>query len=214
MIALVLAGTPMAYSPLLPATPMSRHLRASRSSNLECQLFSGQWPWSERSEDEQGKFVQHKELEPGCAPLGVVTAGLDDDALEALAETIEGVYEGPDGSIAHVPIAVLSKADLRLRMREVLAGLSERDSVLPDTPASVSVPLILLSGFTTTATSATVRAVRALGLTGGRDDARPMFAVAVPNALDKSFGLLIEEIKGDHLALKPKDEPSRPADEP
>jgi hypothetical protein len=28
-----------------------------------------------------------------------------------------------------------------------------------------------------------------------------MFAVAVPNALDKSFGLLIDEIEGDHLAL-------------
>ena len=102
---------------------------------------------------------------------------------------------------AHVPIAVLAKGDLRLRLRDVLGQLNERDSVLPDQPSTPKVPLVLLSGFSTVATSATVRAVRALGLTGGQSgEERPMFAVAVPNALDKPLSVLIDEISGDHLA--------------
>ena len=177
----------------------------SRATLPTCQLFGGKWPWDKQQQqqpdEERGKFVQHKDLEPGCAPLGVVTAGLSEDALEVLAETIESVYEGPDGVFAHVPIAVLSKADWSRTMREVLSDLSERDSVLPERPLQPRVPLVLLSGFSTTATSVTVRSIRALGLTGGSDDVQPMFAVAVPNALDKSFGLLIDEIEGDHRAL-------------
>ena len=167
------------------------------------------WPWEQQpggadedADDERGKFKRQSELEPGCAPLGMITAGFDDEALEALAMTVEDVYEGPDGEeMAHVPIAVLSKSDLRLKLRDVLAKIDERDSVLPDVPAQPRVPLVLLSGFSTTAVSATVRALRGLELTGGVDGVRPMFAVAVPNALDKSFGLLIDEIEGDHLAL-------------
>ena len=183
---------------------------AGRSRPPTCQLGNIRWPWEQQpgggadddADDERGKFKRQSELEPGCAPLGVVTAGFDDDALEALAMTVEDLYEGPDGEeMAHVPIAVLSKSDLRLRLRDVLAKIDERDSVLPDAPAQPRVPLVLLSGFSTTAVSATVRALRGLELTGGADGVRPMFAVAVPNALDKSFGLLIDEIEGDHLAL-------------
>ena len=55
--------------------------------------------------------------------------------------------------------------------------------MIPEQPLSPKVPLVLLSGFSTTATSATVRALRASGLTGGALDRPPMFAVAVPNAL-------------------------------
>ena len=61
--------------------------------------------------------------------------------------------------------------------------------------------LVLLSGFSTTQTSATVRALRALDLRGGEDGAqKPMFAVVVPNALTKTLRVLIDEIDGDHRA--------------
>ena len=67
--------------------------------------------------------------------------------------------------------------------------------------------LVMLSGFSTVATSATVRAVRAAGLTGGRDaKQRPMFAVAVPRALDKSLRVLLEELEGDHVANQEENE--------
>ena len=169
-------------------------------------ILGGRWPW-ERDEqpsasDEAGKFMRHADLNPGGAPLGVVCAGFSDDALEAIGETVEAVYRDADGGqMAHVPIAVVGASDLRLPLRRVLAELDARDSVLPDRPASPRVPLVMLSGFSTVATSATVRAIRSLGVTGGADGTcRPMFAVAVPNALDKSLKILLEEIEGDHLA--------------
>ena len=166
-------------------------------------LFDGlQWPWDDKKDAyEPGKFQRHSELQPGCAPLGVVCAGFSEDALEALADVVEYTLMDADGQATkHVPIAVLDKRDLRRRLRDVLAQLDERDSVLPDQPSTPRAPLVLLSGFSSVATSATVRAVRELGLTGGSDDVRPMFAVAVPNALDKPLAVLIEEIEGDHLA--------------
>lgn len=158
---------------------------------------------------EDGKFVRHNELEPGCAPLGVVIAGLGEDELEALADAIDGVFEGPEGSMSAVsiagsmsavPIAVLDQSDLRLKLRDVLATLPDRNFVLPDRPAQPRVPLVLLSGFSTVATSAAVRAIGRLGLRGGSDNVRPMFAAAVPNALDKPWTMLLEELEGDHLA--------------
>jgi hypothetical protein len=167
------------------------------------------WPWSTGSgggDTSEGKFVRHNELAPGCAPLGIVTAGLGEDELEALAETIEGIWQGADvdGPVQHVPIAVLADVDLRLRLRDVLATLSARDSVLPDRLASPRVPLVLLSGFNTVQTSATVRAVRALDLRGGLDNRqKPMLAVAVPNALDKTLRILIEELEGDQRENAP-----------
>ena len=81
------------------------------------------------------------------------------------------------------------------------AKLDERDSVLPDRPCLPVVPLVMLSGFSTTQTSATVRALRSADLRGGENgDAQPMFAVAVPKALSKTLRILIDEIQGDHLA--------------
>ena len=165
-----------------------------RAATPQCTLSGGSWPWEQRQSGEVlfGRFMRHRDLEPGCAPFGVVTAGLSGDALDALTMAIDGVYEGPDGAIAHVPIAVLSSEDLGLRMREVLAGLAERDSVLPETPVQPRIPVVLLSGFSTVAMSATVRAVRALELTGGSEEQRPVLAVAVPNSLDKSLETLLE----------------------
>jgi len=163
------------------------------------------WPWvrpagNSRS-SEVGKFEQHSELSPGCAPLGVLTAGLGGDDLEQLAITVENTFLGPEGqSLSYVPIAVLAKGDLRLRLRDILARLPERDSVLPDRPCIPKVPLVMFSGFNTVQTSAAVRALRALELRGGLGgEQRPMFAVAVPNALDKTLETLIDELEGDHL---------------
>lgn len=147
------------------------------------------------SKDESGKFLRHSDLQPGCAPFGVVVAGLVEDELEEVAACIEGVWQGAAGEpLSHVPIAVLAESDLRLRLRDILADLPARDSVLPDRPASARVPLILLSGFNTVQASATVRAVRALELRG------VAFAVAVPKALSKTLRVLIDELEGDHLA--------------
>ena len=210
IIALLLGPTALAFSH--PSAKFSATLEyaAARHSPPTLQFGDLKWPWEDKKknsdDDERGKFVRQSELEPGCAPLGVVTAGFSEDALETLAMCIESVYEGPDGEMAAVPIAVLSKSDLRLRLREVLANIDERDSVLPGIPAQPRVPLVLLSGFPSVAVSATVRALRGLELTGGGENVRPMFAVAVPNALDKSFSMLIDEIEGDHIALSAKPE--------
>ena len=89
---------------------------------------------------------------------------------------------------------------LRRLKRDVLATLPDRNFVLPDRPAQPRVPLVLLSGFSTVVTSAAVRAIGRLGLRGGSDNVRPMFAAAVPNALDKPWTMLLEELEGDHLA--------------
>ena len=40
--------------------------------------------------------VPHNELSPGCAPLGVLCAGLSEDALEDLADAVESVFKSPD----------------------------------------------------------------------------------------------------------------------
>merc|ERR1712224_387212 len=97
------------------------------------------------------------------------------------------------------PIAALAADDLQLRLRDVLATIKARDSVLPDKPASPRVPLVMFSGFNTVQTSATVRAVRALNLRGGLDDQqRLMLAVVVPNAMNKTLHVLIGELEGDH----------------
>ena len=114
--------------------------------------------------DDEGKFVRHSELNPGCAPLGVLLAGFGEDELEAIAMSIEEVFSGPDGAITHVPIVPLAAGDTRVRLRDVLATLAERDSVLPDSPLRLQAPLVMLSGFNTVQTSAAVRAVGALGL--------------------------------------------------
>lgn len=106
--------------------PVSRASRRTigRALPPATMLFENvRFPWEEeRSAEEPGQFLRHNDLQPGCAPLGVVCAGFDDDALEALAATIEDVMSDADGKpMAHVPIAVLGRSDLRLRLRDVLA---------------------------------------------------------------------------------------------
>ena len=193
----------LSYS-LCGGAPPSRSAVARAPASASMLLNGGRWPWerpAREDDDEAGKFVRHADLQPGCAPLGVVTAGFDDDALEMLADAVETAFAGPDGAISHVPIAVLAQADLRMQLRDVLARLEERDSVLPERPCAPRVPLVLLSGFSTTQTSAMVRALRGTGLRGGEGGQRsPMFAVAVPNALSKTLRVLIDELEGDHLA--------------
>eukprot|EP00965_Chrysotila_dentata_P198116 6178594-Pleurochrysis_carterae.AAC.2 len=157
----------------------------------------------ENADEESGKFRRHSELSPGCSPLGVLCAGLDENQLEAVAEALENVWQGADGTqISHVPIVALSQGDMRpwVKLRSVLAQLQERDSELPARGAAVHVPLVLFSGFNTVQTSAAVRAISVLGLKGGSSQSRPMYAVAVPRALDKSLRVLCDELEGDHNA--------------
>lgn len=199
MAAIVIALTSYAYI-VAPNPPVSSSVH--RGGAVVANLFGGvRWPWEDgEASDEAGKFVRHSELSPGAAPLGAVVCGFDDDSLEALGEAIEGVYDNADGEpIAHVPIAVLAQGDLRLPLRRILSELNNRDSILPDRPLQPNVPLVLLSGFSTVAVSSTVRSLRALELRGGKGQSKPMFAVVVPNALDKSLKVLIDEIEGDHL---------------
>ena len=181
----------------------------ARTAPAILQFGDLKWPWDAKkpAADNEGKFVRHVELNPGGAPLGVVCAGFSEDDLEAIAATVEEVYVDAEGvAMQHVPIVVLGRGDLRLKLRDVLAQLQARDSELPDQPASTRAPLILLSGFSTVATSATVRAIRSTGLRGGSDGSQqPMFAVAVPNALDKPLTVLIEELEGDHMANQQKE---------
>lgn len=153
-------------------------------------------------EVEPGKFVRHSDLEPGCAPLGVVCSGFDEDQLEAIGEAIEDTWSGPDGPMPAVPIAVLGEGDLnrRTRLYDVLAQLSERDCVIPEKPARTQ-PLVMMSGFSSVQTSATVRAISALGLRGTYfPEVRPIFAVAVPRSLQKPLRELFLELEGDHAA--------------
>jgi len=156
-----------------------------------------EWPWSSKGDNEEsGKFVRHTELQPGCAPLGVLTVGLREDDLEVLADAVESVWDGMD---AHIPIAVLAQTDVRRQLRDILAKLDRVDSVIPDRPCTPRVPLVLLSGFSTTQTSATIRALRACSLRGGESGQEsPMFAVVVPNALSKTLRVLLDELDGDH----------------
>ena len=195
----LLAAAALVVSPASrPPVPRTGRLSAAR-------MGWPSWPTGDStppdSGDEAGKFYRHSELQPGCGPLGVLVAGLGEDELEALAVTIEQVYQDAEGQpIAHVPIAVIEQADLRKPLRDVLALVKKRDSELPALPARPRVPLVMLSGFSSVGTSAAVRALGSLGLTGGTDRTRPMFAVAVPRALDKPLSVLLEEIEGDHMA--------------
>ena len=65
---------------------------------------------------------------------------------QVLAEAVEAVWTGPDGvPYSDVPIAVLAKSDLRLRLRDILATLPARDSVIPEQPSTPAVPLANLA---------------------------------------------------------------------
>ena len=67
---------------------------------------------------------------------------------QVLAEAVEAVWIGPDGvPYSDVPIAVLAKSDLRLRLRDILATLPARDSVIPEQPSTPKVPLANLAFF-------------------------------------------------------------------
>ena len=174
-----------------------QHLRVARiHSHHSVQLSA--------AEDSMGQFVKHAELSPGSSPLGVICAGLDEDQLEAVAAAVEDMWTSPDGQLAHVPIVALSVLDFLpwVKLRDVLGKLSQRDGILPDRPARVRCPLVLFSGFSTVQTTATMRAVSALGLRGGHDEMRPMFAVAVPRSLGKRLGVLCEELESDHYATR------------
>ena len=169
---------------------------------------------------ETGKFLRHNELSPGCGPLGVLCAGFNEDQLEMIAGTIEGVFDSPeDQPLSHIPIVALAQGDTRLRLRDVLANIRDRDSVLPAQPMRLETPLVLLSGFNTVQTSLAVRSLRSLNLrsssqssgqgwrwpwdnavdkTPEGEGSAPMFAAVVPNALDKPLRVLCEELEGDH----------------
>jgi hypothetical protein len=102
------------------------------------------------SKETPGKFVRHGSLENAGAafgPRGIVCAGLGEEELEVLAERVEQVLRGPDGQAGNIPITVLGREDMndRTTLADVLAQMDERDSVLPEEPLQLKMPLILLS---------------------------------------------------------------------
>ena len=72
-----------------------------------------------------GKFARHSDLSPGCAPLGILIAGFDDDQLEEIAGAVESIFADADGQVRHVPIAVLDQRDFGrgVLLKDVLAEL-------------------------------------------------------------------------------------------
>ena len=184
----------LSYS-IRSSVPSQGRQVAAVSRTPAVALLAGRWPWERpaetppSSDDEAGKFVRHTELQPGCAPLGMLAAGLGEEQLETLAcaaatrtiaylytftvglvddaarepisrvptpislrererergdslprpsvvarvptpsrlrarrATVESVVMGPDGPSAQIPILVLSQADLRMELRDVLSQL-------------------------------------------------------------------------------------------
>ena len=52
----------------------------------------------------------------------------------------EGITSTP-----HIPIVPLAQGDMRVKLRDVLAQLNERDSVVPAEPMRLRTPLVLVS---------------------------------------------------------------------
>eukprot|EP00290_Baffinella_frigidus_P006474 CAMPEP_0180139650 /NCGR_PEP_ID=MMETSP0986-20121125/13686_1 /TAXON_ID=697907 /ORGANISM="non described non described, Strain CCMP2293" /LENGTH=187 /DNA_ID=CAMNT_0022081847 /DNA_START=13 /DNA_END=577 /DNA_ORIENTATION=- len=132
----------------------------------------------------------------------------EEDELELLGDAVERTLMGPDGTpVVHVPFLVLSLEEVAegTRLKDLLQVMSERDCVIPERSPSLSVPLVLMSGLTPVQVSGCVKAIIASGIKGGilGLEATPMCAIAVPKAMDKTMGQLIEELCGDHMANAP-----------
>ena len=102
------------------------------------------------SKETPGMFVRQGSLENAGAafgPVGIVCAGLGDEELEVLAERVEQVLGGPDGQTGNIPIVVLGKEEMndRTTLADILSQMDERDSILPDEPLRLKMPLIVLS---------------------------------------------------------------------
>jgi hypothetical protein len=145
-----------------------------------------------------GKFARYgddeREVPATFGELGVLTAGLDEEALGTLGDIIDAnVQQGL------VPIVVLTQAEMRQPLREVLKGMLARDCVIPATPASVQSPLVLFSGLEEEALRSVVGTL-AQARTAGLVPRDVVFACAVPRAMDKSVGAIYNEVLGDQRA--------------
>jgi len=174
-------------------------------------LFGGLFGSDPPKGEPAGKFVQQSNLD-GVAgafgPPGIIIGGLGEDELELLGDAVERTLMGPDGTpVVHVPFLVLSLEEVAegTRLKDLLQVMSERDCVIPERSPSLSVPLVLMSGLTPVQVSGCVKAIIASGIKGGilGLEATPMCAIAVPKAMDKTMGQLIEELCGDHMANAP-----------
>ena len=168
-------------------------------------IFDGLF--GKKQDPNAGKFVRHAELASTSAaafgPLGIVCGGLGEDELEVLSERVEGVLSGVGVTTGEIPIAVLGKEDMNdcTTLANVLEQMEQRNSVLPDDPVELSMPLVLFSGLTPMQLSAATRAVMASGIRGGLNGQLnlPVCAAAVPKAMSKTINQLVEEITDDAL---------------
>ncbi|EKX52226.1 hypothetical protein GUITHDRAFT_161344, partial [Guillardia theta CCMP2712] len=158
--------------------------------------------------NEAGKFVRQSNLQGVngvFGPPGLIVGGLGEDELEVLSEVVESALRVDATTAPQLPIAVLGKEDFdgKTLLKDVVSTLSERDSVLPDEPAQLKFPMIMISGLNPIQVSACVKAIVASGIKGGIPGGTfhtPMCALVVPKAMDKSMVQLLDEVEGDHLA--------------
>lgn len=187
---------------LLPVLLLS-HLSAVDAYTLTARLDrlarSRARAMTKMDEDaDSGKFVRYgdeqREVPAAFGELGVLTAGLDEEALGTLGDIIDAnVQQGL------VPIVVLTQAEMRRPLREALKDMLTRDCVIPSTPASVQSPLVLFSGLEQQALRnvvGTLVQARTVGLV----PADTVFVCAVPRAMDKNIGTIYDEVIGDQRA--------------
>jgi hypothetical protein len=148
------------------------------------------------AEGGDGKFARYGDrgVPAAFGPLGCLCAGLDEEELGVLGDAIDA-----HPAQGHIPIAILSKAEMLKPLRGALEGLAQRDCVIPAAPVQLSSPLIVFSGME----QATIRGVMTelvAARSRGSIPASVIFALAVPNAMDKPLSQIHEEAIGDQRA--------------
>uniref|UniRef100_A0A7S2F3B5 Uncharacterized protein n=1 Tax=Octactis speculum TaxID=3111310 RepID=A0A7S2F3B5_9STRA len=140
-------------------------------------------------------------------PLGILIAGFQDDHLETVAMALDQAIATADFMPKYIPLVPLTPTDFGTRLCDFLTPevLAARDSVIPRIHAWPRVPLFLLSGFSADQTSTTLQAISTLSLKGGSETVGPMFAAAVPSALDKPLLQLLNELEGEYRNINGED---------
>eukprot|EP00591_Stephanopyxis_turris_P002703 CAMPEP_0195520416 /NCGR_PEP_ID=MMETSP0794_2-20130614/16802_1 /TAXON_ID=515487 /ORGANISM="Stephanopyxis turris, Strain CCMP 815" /LENGTH=199 /DNA_ID=CAMNT_0040649763 /DNA_START=144 /DNA_END=743 /DNA_ORIENTATION=- len=174
---------------------------ASSDSNIEDD---------DDDDDEAGKFLElGQDITKAYGPLGIVTAGYEEESLDRIVSACEAALTPPDSISPYFPVAILGKSDLKQTFKEVLSQLMERDCLLPEdgdelvlvssdgraNSSYLRYPLVLFSGFEVPQLQQALRYIESMEK---ELPAQPMCAMAVPNAMDKQMSQLLEEIEGDY----------------
>jgi hypothetical protein len=149
---------------------------------------------------------------PKCI-LVAAGSSLSEEHLESL----DNILLTSLSSTGYTPVVPLSQLDLDLTLRDMLFGAKglyegsttplykEKDHDLPDEMATLSiatVPVILFSGLQPDAVRSTIANIRSWNGVESGPFPRCAFAIAVPAALDKTLGQLLNEIQADFAQEK------------